>query len=143
MGIDDLHAMGVDNPWGFLTLLLVAVFGTPAILSEKAAQKFGALGALARWWGRRKDKALAEDQALRQRERDALWAEIARVDGKVNELEAELEELRAEDAKKHGYIVWVTQLMRGLEIWAAKRGLELPPPPFKTYSEWQQARESE
>ena len=64
----------------FLVGFLFLVFGTPAILSEKAAEKFGAFGVLARWWRERKKRAEQEAQDIHSRETADLRREIARVD---------------------------------------------------------------
>lgn len=144
--MQNLPDFGVDTPWAFLALLVTAIFGTPAILSAKMADKFGLLGVVARWWQRRKKAALDEAEALRQRHVDDLMHEIRRVDqarkDDARRLEGEIEQLRASDRQKHEYIVWITSVMRGIEVWAADRGLTLPPPPFMTLTEWLAKKEA-
>lgn len=127
----------------FIVGFLFLVFGTPAILSEKAAEKFGAFGVLARWWRERKKRAEQEAESVHEREIADLRKEIERVDqarqGDASEFRAELERVSASEREQHAYIVWVTEMFRSLEVWAAEKGLKLPPPPFKTFTEWKKS----
>lgn len=128
----------------FVVGFLFLVFGTPAILSEKAAEKFGAFGVLARWWRERKKRAEQEAQDVHSRVIADLRKEIERVDqarqSDASEFRAELERVSASEREQHAYIVWVTEMFRGLEVWAAEKGLKLPPPPFKTFTEWKKSQ---
>lgn len=131
----------------FLVGFLFLVFGTPAILSEKAAEKFGAFGVLARWWRERKKRAEQEAADIHSRETADLRREIARVDEArkrdVAEFRSELDRVSASESEQHAYIVWITEVFRNLEVWAVDKGLELPPPPFMTFTEWKKKDQPE
>lgn len=124
----------------FIVGFLFLVFGTPAILSEKAAEKFGAFGVLARAWRERKKRAEQEAQDIHSRETADLRREIARVDEArkrdASEFRTELERVSKSESEQHEYIVWITEIFRNLEVWAVDHGLQLPPPPFMTFTEW-------
>lgn len=130
----------------FLVGVLFLVFGTPAILSEKAAEKFGAFGVLARAWRDRKKRAEQEAESIHQRELADLRHEIERVDqarlDDASEFRAELDRVSASEREQHAYIVWITEVFRGLEVWAVDHGLQLPPP-FMTFTEWKKKDRSE
>lgn len=133
---------GLDTPLGqFIVGVLVLVFGSTALFSEKTAkEKFGAFGMLARWIQKQKERAADLEEEIINRRTQDLWDEIKRVDEarkKDNkELKKQILELQRSEADQHAYIVWVTSVMRDLEIWAAEHGYKLPPPPFVTFTEW-------
>lgn len=131
----------------FLAWILVLFFGPMAILSEKTADRFGLLGVIARWFRDAKKRAIMKDQELSELQVQTLRAEIAEVDqvnkarieranAEIEKCALEIERLSAVEMEQHDYIVWVTQLARSWEVWAAAQGLELPPPPFVTFKEW-------
>lgn len=132
----------LDTPLGqFIIGVLVLVFGSTALFSEKTAkEKFGAFGMLARWVQRHKEKAADLEEEIINRRTEDLWNEIKRVDEarqKDNrELKKQIQKLQRSEADQHAYIVWVTSVMRDLEIWAAEHGYKLPPPPFVTFTDW-------
>lgn len=98
----------------FLIGVAALIFGSRAVLSEKNLKgKLWGLGAPARWWNKRQQDAAEEEVS-------------------------EIKRLREEVAMQHLYIVWITGLLRKIEIWAADGGHTLPPPPFITYIEWKE-----
>ena len=128
--------------------VLVMIFGSSSILSEKTAkEKFGAVGMILRWRQRRKDKAEAFQEELFRKRIEELRAEIRRVDNarKIDrkELTAQISELQKNEKSQHEYILWVTEKMRKIEIWAVDHGYALPPPPFITFTEWEARRKKE
>lgn len=138
-----------ESPAGQIVVaVLVMIFGSSSILSEKTAkEKFGAVGMILRWRQRRKDKAEAFQEELFRKRTEELRAEIRRVDNarKIDrkELTAQISELQKNEKSQHEYILWVTEKMRKIEIWAADHGYDLPPPPFITFVEWEAQRETE
>ena len=129
------------DPWQIFVGVLILILGPTALLSEKVVhEKFGAVGAFFRWFSGQKRKRLEEKQDVTERHIRDLRKEIARVDEArerdVQDLQEQVDIFKTSTTKQHRYIVWATDIFRGIEIWAAERGLTLPPPPFKTYSEW-------
>lgn len=114
----------------FVVGFLFLVFGTPAILSEKAAEKFGVFGVLARSWREGKKRAEQDAADVHLRGTADLRREIARVyearKRDAKEFRAELDRVSKSEHDQHEYIVWITSLLRGLEVWAVDKGLELP-----------------
>lgn len=53
------------------------------------------------------------------------------------ERDARLDAFEEEGKERTQYIQYATSMWRGVELWAARNGHELPPPPFKTFPEWQ------
>ncbi|WP_298074856.1 hypothetical protein [uncultured Corynebacterium sp.] len=84
-------------------------------------------------------RAKVEEELDRRRTQD-LRDEIRRVDearkADNRELRARISHLEETERTQHRYIVWVTEKMRQLEVWAAELGLKLPPPKFLSYNEW-------
>lgn len=76
--------------WGLFFLL---VFGPPAIFSKTAAEKFGAFGALARWW---RDRPL---QRIEQQEKQTA-AEVSVLESRVKTLEEHIASLQAGQKKE-------------------------------------------
>lgn len=109
-------------------------------LSEKAAKIPGALGSAARWWSERQLRGAERRKTLDDKIDGMVDDKVGRwrseVDGAIKNLEERVAELRATERSQHAYIVWITSHFRRFEIWAADRDLELPPPPFQTYTEW-------
>lgn len=139
--IDAIKPLTQSGVGVYLFGVLVLVFGTTAIFSEETAKKkFWAIGAAARWWVARKEAAADYEESIFTRKVDLLSDEIARVDAQRQRdreyFESEIARFEASEKRQHKYIVWVTNVFRNIEVWAANRGYELPPPPFKTYLEW-------
>lgn len=129
------------GPGQIIIGILLLILGPTALLSEKVfKEKFGAIGALLRWNKNRRERKAREKQDVTERQMEDLRNEIHRVDEarkKDNaELSAHITRLEIRTNQQHGYILWVTDKWWSLELWAAERGLELPPPPFMTYTEW-------
>lgn len=74
-------------------IFLLLVFGPPAIFSKTAAEKFGAFGALARWW---RDRPL---QRIEQQEKQTA-AEVSVLVNRVKTLEAHIEDMRENQKKE-------------------------------------------
>lgn len=134
------------DPWQVFVGILVLIIGPTALLSEAVfKEKFGAIGAAWRWFrGTRKQK-IEERQSATERELSDLRREINRVDTKRKEdrgrTDKQIHYLEEKIDRQHRYILWVTDIFRKIEIWAAEKGHKLPPPPFKTYSEWTKTEE--
>lgn len=130
-----------SNGGSFIIGVLLLVFGSSAVLSEKTAkEKFGAIGMLARWVQRRKQQAAEQEEELFKRRTDDLWAEIARVDQARKDDKArfqrEIKQLRESERLKHKYTVWAAQRVHDLEVWAATNGYVLPTPKILTFFDW-------
>ena len=82
----------VPGGW-ILAIILLLVFGPPAIFSKTAAEKFGAFGALARWW---RDRPLAR---IEQKEKE-VSAEVAVLERRVKTLEDHIKTLQAEQTRE-------------------------------------------
>lgn len=111
--MDELIRWFADTPQGqFVVGVLVLVFGSKAVLSEENLKgKLSGLSLPGRW--------------LRRRQQKSAEREVA-----------EICKLREQDNLKHRYIVEVTETIRRWEIDAADKGHVLPPPRFRTYTEW-------
>lgn len=152
-------------------LLLLLIFGPPAILSKAAADKFGSLGALARWVRRRRLQSLENDRdqlVVRFATEDIAYAALEKrlsrisqqMDGQdqahrieidglkvdmVNErryFEAQIAELRKDNQQWRDYGDWVG-------LWASDQvailrdnGLEPTPPPFMSFMEFKRWRDA-
>lgn len=113
-----LETVTSSSQWQFVVGVLVLVFGSQAVLSETNLKgKFWGLGAPARWWKRRQTETAEKE-----------LTETIRLQGETD--------------CQHRYIIWVTSILRNIEIWAADQGHTLPPPEFKTYTEWKEGDEA-
>lgn len=79
-------------------------------------------------------------QALTQEMKSYFQEQIEQRDKDLAEDRRRIEELEAREEERSEYLSWVTRMMRTIESWAAKEGLTLPPPPFKTFQEWRRDR---
>lgn len=114
----------------FFLGVMILVFGSSAILSEKTAkEKFWLIGRVAGWFQRRKEEQAELEAQITERRFAALQDEIARIDKNQKRSDKVMH-------RQHEYIVWITTRWRALEVWAADRGLRLPDPPFQTFEEW-------
>lgn len=136
------------DPWQVFVGLLVLILGPYALLSEKVVkEKFGAVGMFFRWISGQKRRRMEEKQTVAERQINELREEIKRVDVARKRdnarLKAQVTRLETMTEKQHSYILWITDVFRGVELWAAEKGYTLPPPPFKTYTEWVKEKEEE
>lgn len=102
------------SPASFVLGVLALIFGTEKLLSAKNVEE--SLGGLAlpfRWLRKRRDQAALDEAAA----------------------EVELQILRAD---QHKYILHLTRWVYELQIWAAGKGLVLPPPEFELFNEWRE-----
>ena len=114
----------------FILGVMILVFGSSAILSEKTAKdKFWLIGRAASWFQRRKEEQANLEAQITERRFAALQEEITRIDKNQKQTNKVIH-------LQHEYIVWITTRWRALEVWAADRGLRLPDPPFQTFEEW-------
>lgn len=117
------------SPWGFALTLILILAMVSGLFSKAAADYGGILGSVSRALERHKREAIEADKASDARRLDRMEETIQRLD-------TEVAEMRTEESRNHEYQLWVAGLWRGLEFWAVKKGLELPPPPFMNYPEW-------
>lgn len=131
---------------GFIISVFLLVFGPAAILSEKTAEKFGLLGAAARWFRNAKKRAIEKDQELQNLRVKSLISEIEELDRstryRIERLAGELEDISEREAEATAYIVYAAEYYRRVDIWAAENGLHLPPPPLQSFRQWRAARET-
>ena len=118
----------------------IVITGAFLSLSEQAAKLSGPLGAAARWWNERQVREVKSQKTLDREINDLVDKRVERVRqemrASLKHLEAQIEKLRETESLQHAYIVWITSHLRRIEVWAADRGLELPPPPFMTFTEF-------
>ena len=129
------------DPWQIFVGVLILILGPTALLSEKVVkEKFGAVGAFVRWVRGTRQKKMEVRQSVTERQIRELQAEIRRVDNARKSDRArtrgQIQALERKTDQQHRYILWVTDIFRRIEIWAAERGHTLPPPPFMTFTEW-------
>lgn len=127
MGDDQLFTwLTQATPGQFLLGILVLVFGSRQILSEKSvSESFGGLAWPFKVLRRRRERA-AKDEAS---EIEYLRADVARLDSELK--------------RYHRWSVSVTRWVRRLELWAAERGLSLPEPPFVHLSDFESRKEKD
>lgn len=152
-----------DSSGSLLFLLAALVFGGPAILSSTTVrEKLSGLLLLPRARARWQREALEEDAAKESAAVDALTARIRTIQEsaaeeqawrqkKIDALRGELEQLErtsaAQQQRLHddleeamAYIQFSTSWARGIALWAEEHGYQLPPPPWKSFSQWQAGR---
>lgn len=165
----DLSALPDELPvWAVVTVVLIGALGT---FSKTVAQIKGPLGAAARWWESRQIRAVEKKKdfydnldVVVDKRTASIRSDLAELQKQVGELRDELSrerearrkereqlvsdhareisQVRERERLQHRYTVEVTRAFRELEIWAADHGLELPPPPFRTFPEWLSDREA-
>ncbi|QNQ90705.1 hypothetical protein GP475_08690 [Corynebacterium poyangense] len=158
---DVINLIPQGGAWTIVALLIVLIFGGPAILSmQTLTTKFSGLKALPGLRARWKREALEEDTA---REAAAIAALQARVEsiqknaleekdylqGRIDDLREELRErdetrdqkishLEQRLDRATTYIQYATEWAHRIGVWAKSRGLELPPPRWESFYEWEQ-----
>lgn len=110
-------------------LLLVLIFGPTGLLSVLAANRFGVLGALSRWWNERTKRAIRrehDEQQERRRGSDLAYAALesdvkrlaAQVDAQARRHEKEMQRLRNHMQKdREWYDGVVAELRLALTRW--------------------------
>lgn len=99
----------VPGGW-VLAIILLLVFGPPAIFSKTAAEKFGAFGALARWW---RNRPL---QKIEQNEKQ-VTAEVAVLDRRVKLLEEHIERIQTQQSEERRK--WQASAAEDRKAWQA------------------------
>lgn len=118
-GVDVLDWVTSASPAQFFVGILILVFGSRQILSEKSVKSsLGGLFLPVQWARKRRERAANEEAE----EIEFLRQEIAR--------------LTRENLRQHRWSVEVSRKIHSIETWAAGEGLELPPPPFRHLHEY-------
>lgn len=141
----DLNSLPEGTPvWVITAGALTTLFLT---LSEKAAKLPGGLGAAARWWNTRQVREVRRRKGLDAEINELVDEKVgwvrAEMRASIKDLKGQIEKLQKTERLQHSYIVWITSHLRRIEVWAADRGLELPPPPFMTFTEFVAEREAD
>lgn len=112
------------SPGQFLLGIVILVFGSRQILSEKSLKSsLGGLGLPFKFLRNARENA-AEAEA---NELAFLRGEVKRLNNKISVY--------------HRWAVKVTEQYQRLELWAAHKGLHLPPPPFIEFHIFESGRE--
>lgn len=101
---------------------------------------FTYLGVKATVAGQRDTARPADWQAFTGEMKTYFQEQLESRDQAIEEGRQRIAELEARDEERSEYVVWVTRVMRGIEAWASREGLSLPPPPFMSFSEWKADR---
>lgn len=101
---------------------------------------FTYLGVKATVGGQRETARPADWQAFTQEMKSYFQEQLESRDRAIAEDHQRIAELEARDQERSEYLGWVTRVVRGIEAWAAREGLTLPPPPFMSFSEWKADR---
>lgn len=150
---DDSGASALLNqhPWLLLLVGGVVVFKMIGQFlaegSEAWAKAFGPFGK--RWRKRRQDKeAAAALAALSAKSEEESWrireaADIKDLRRQVDNLSGEVKTLRRRDRERaqrederDDYLIYDAGWHADLEVYAARKQIELPPPPHETFTEW-------
>lgn len=124
----------------WLTLVLLFIFGGTALFSERTLkERFGGIPAAFQWLSRTKENSRKKKEEYTEKRIRSLEEGQIELEKRLQE---QITELQKSESEQFEYIRWVTRLMRGIELWAAAKGLELPPPPFQTFVEWREQREA-
>lgn len=149
--------------WAVAGVILLLLFGTPAIASrETAKSKLWLFGAIARWIQERKQRSIENERQLAQTQAAVLRGEIAELRGWIEEdrqaHSAEIASLRADMAEERklrrrveaklqamldesmDYIEWVTGWAREVIITAQQQGWHPPLPEWYSFHEWRDLR---
>lgn len=101
---------------------------------------FTYLGVKATVAGQRDTARPADWQAFTAEMKTYFQEQLESRDRAIAEDRQRIAELEARDQERSEYLGWVTRVVRGIEAWAAREGLTLPPPPFMSFSEWKADR---
>lgn len=101
---------------------------------------FTYLGVKATVAGQRDTARPADWQAFTSEMKAYFQEQLAERDRDIAEDRQRIAELEARDEERSEYLGWVTRVVRGIEAWAAREGLTLPPPPFMSFTEWKADR---
>ena len=101
---------------------------------------FTYLGVKATVAGQRDTARPADWQAFTSEMKTYFQEQLEARDKAIEEDRQRIAELEARDQELSEYVSWVTRIVRGIEVWAAREGLTLPPPPFMNFSEWKEAQ---
>ena len=105
------------------------------------------IGAIFTYWGvkatasAQRDTARPADwQAFTSEMKSYFQEQLESRDRDIAEHRQRIAELESRDAERSEYLGWVTRVVRGIEAWAAREKLTLPPPPFMSFAEWKSDR---
>ena len=101
---------------------------------------FTYLGVKATVAGQRDTARPADWQAFTSEMKSYFQEQLESRDRDIAEDRQRIAELEARDEERSEYLGWVTRVVRGIEAWAAREGLTLPPPPFMSFAEWKADR---
>ena len=127
------------EPWRSLLFIVVITLVLWKSFGEKVTHLPGLLGSAARWFQERKRRAIEEDIAIRRTRVEDLEYQIDQLRADLNALSKSLQSYKAEVEDLNAYSAWVASLHRRYERWVAETGTTLPLPPFMTFDAWREA----
>lgn len=144
-----MHVNLADLPEGTPLWIILALVLIPSLLtfSEKAAKISGPLGALARWWQGRQQRAIEREHAVAGTRLSLYEAELSELRALVDDIRdrmesaetrhrIEIEEIHAERDLYADWSAYQARWWRPKHQWLAEQGITLPPPPYPTFADF-------
>ena len=146
--MDELLEVLPKTPgWSIIAVLVMLIFSPIAIFSRESAEKLWVIGRLVTWFRTRQERSIDRERALEE-------VTVRHLKGRIESLDSQLEEVRAdfdaerEDAREResriraeceeakGYIVYSTSWAHRVILMHAEHGWKPPIPRWFPFDEW-------
>lgn len=125
-----------QDPLLYLLVFVTLVYGSTEIFSKKNADKFGLLGAFARWLADSKKRAIERDRTLADQRLDD-ERQIRR------DIQKERDYLRRENRLLKTWVQTAELRWHNVGSHLASLGMEMPPPPLQPWVEFWENNQNE
>lgn len=135
-----LSVVGDGGAWTIFIVIIVVIWGAPAILSREGAEKLYLIGHLVKWLSSREQRSIERERQVEQSTAEALRADISVLrsdlaDEKARNERRYREQKRREDEHMH-YIEFSIGWARQVIMMSAQYGWHPPLPDWLSLNEW-------
>lgn len=130
------------SAWSIFVVIIVVIWGAPAIFSREGAQKLWLIGRFVQWVNTRQERSIERERRIGKTTVEALRADMSAM---RDEMQAERERSSASERRlqrqidtQMSYIEWSTGWARDVIIMAAQHGWQPPVPPWTSFHEWRE-----
>lgn len=137
-----LSVVGEGGAWTIFIVIIVVIWGAPAILSREGAEKLYLIGRLVKWLSSREQRSIERERQVEQSTAEALRADISVLRADLAD-EKERNERRYQAQKRREdehmrYIEFSIGWARQVIMMSAQYGWQPPVPPWTSFHEWRE-----
>lgn len=135
-----LSAVGSGGAWTIFVVIIIVIWGAPAVLSREGAEKLYLIGRVVKWISTREQRSIERERQVEQSTAEALRADISVLRADLADEKARNEHRYRAQKKREDehmrYIEFSIGWARQVTMMAAQYGWHPPLPQWMSLNEW-------